>query len=74
MGITSDWSEALRMENPVRVHIISQNVAYTREQKQAVLLDNQAPAILNSDLLAIAELLRRRLEDTADPLTRVILA
>ena len=75
LGITTDWSDALRIGNPLRSDLVTQNMTFTREeQKKAGVVIKQAPAVLPSQLHTIVSPLRVRLQCTSDPCTRVVLA
>ena len=75
LGITTDWSDALRIGNPIRSDLVTQYMTFIREeQKKAGVAVKQAPAVLPSHLRTIASPLRARLQCTSDPYTRVVLA
>ena len=76
LGITTDWSDALWIGNPIRSDLVTQYMTFTREeQKKAGVAVKQAPAVLPSHLLhTIVSPLRARLQCTSDPYTRVVLA
>ena len=75
LGITTDWSDALRIGNPIRSDLVTQYMTFTREeQKKAGVAVKQAPAVLPSHLHTIVSPLRARLQCTSDPYTRVVLA
>ena len=75
LGITTDWSDALRTGNPIRSDLVTQYMTFTREeQKQSGVAAMQAPAVLPSPLHTIVSSLRARLQCTSDPYTRVALA
>ena len=75
LGITTDWSDALRIGNPIRSDLVTQYMTFTREaQKKAGVAVKQAPAVLPSHLHTIVSPLRSRLQCTSDPYTRVVLA
>ena len=72
---TADWSDALRIGNPIRSDLVTQYMTFTREeQKKAGVAVKQAPAVLPSHLHTIVSPLRARLQCTSDPYTRVVLA
>ena len=74
-GITTDWSDALRIGNPIRSDLVPQYMTFTREeQKKAGVAVKQAPAVLPSHSHNIVSPLRARLQCTSDPYTRVVLA
>ena len=75
LGITTDWSDALRIGNPIRSDLVTQYMTFTREeQKEAGVAVKQAPAVLPSHLHTIVSPLRAGLQCTSDPYTRVVLA
>ena len=75
LSITTDWSDALWMGNPIRSNLVTQYMTLTREeQKKAGVAVEQAPAVLPSHLHTIVSPLRARLKCTPDPYTRVVLA
>ena len=75
LGITTDWSDARRIGNPIRSDLVTQYMAFTpEEQKKAGVAVKQAPAVLPSHLHTIVSPLRARLQCTSDPNTRVVLA
>ena len=75
LGITTDWSDALRIGNPIRSDLVTQYMTFIREeQKKAGVAVKQAPAVLPSHLRTIASPWRARLQCTSDPYTRVVLA
>ena len=75
MGITNDWNSALRTGNPVRSDLVTQYMAFIREeQKKAGVEVSQAPAMLNSHLAAIIAHTTLRLRCTQDPYDRVVWA
>ena len=54
LGVTHDWNSALRTGNPVRSDLVTQYMAFIREeQKKAGVEVSQAPAMLHSHLTAI---------------------
>ena len=75
LGVTSAWSDTLRTGNPVRSDLVSQYMAFTREeQKKAGVAVKQAPALLNGHLRAIIVPMRTRMHCTTSALERVVLA
>ena len=75
LSITADWSDALRIGNPIRSDLITKYMMFTREeQKKAGVTVKQAPVVLLSHLHAIVSPLRVRLQCTSHPYTRVVLA
>ena len=75
MGTTHDWNSALRTGNPVRSDLVTQYMAFIREeQKKAGVEVAQAPAMLHSHLAAIIAHMTLRLRCTQDPYDRAVLA
>ena len=75
LGITTDWSDALRIGNPIRRDLDTQYIKFTREeQKKSGAAVKQTPAVLPSHLHTIVSPLRARLQCTFDPCIRVVLA
>ena len=75
LGITTDWSDALRIGNPIRSDLATQYMTFTREEyKKTGVAVKQAPAVLSSHLDTIVSPLRARLQCTSDSYTRVVLA
>lgn len=75
LGTTTVWNEALGNGNPFKSELVSQYMAFTREeQKKAGVLVKQAPALLQSHLSKITALLQAQLRRSTDPLIRVTLA
>ena len=75
LGISTDWSDTLRIGNPIRSDLVTQYMAFTREeQKKAGMAVKQAPAVLPSQLHTIVSTLRARLQCTPDPYTPEVLA
>ena len=73
MGITHDWNSALRTGNPVRSDLVTQYMAFIREeQKKAGVEVSQAPAMLHSHLAAIIAHMTLRLRCTQDPYDRAV--
>ena len=53
LGVTHVWSSTLRTGNPVRSGLVTQYMAFIREeQKKAGVEASQAPAMLHSHLTA----------------------
>ena len=74
LGITTDWSDALRIGNPIRSDLITRCMTFPREeQKKAGVAVKQAPAVLPSHLGTIVSPFRARLQSTSDPYTGVVL-
>ena len=75
LGITTDWSDALRAGNPIRSVLVTQYMTFTREeQKKAGVAVKQVPAVLPSHLHTIVSPLRARLQYTSNPYPGVVLA
>ena len=75
LGITTDWSDALRIGNPIRSDPVTQYMTFTREEKKkAGVAVKQALAVLPSNVHTIVSPLRARLQSISDPYTRVVLA
>ena len=75
LGVTHDWNSALRTGNPVRSDLVTQYTAFIREeQKKAEVEVSQAPAMLDSHLMAIIVHMALHIRCTQDPYDRVIFA
>ena len=76
LGVThDDWNSALRTGNPVRSDLVTQYMAFIREeQKKAGVEVSQAPAMLHSHLAAIIAHMTLRIRCTQDPYDRIVLA
>ena len=75
LDITTYWSNALRIGNPIRSDLVPQYMTFTREeQKKTGMAIKQAPAVLPSHLHTIVSPLRARLPCTSDLYTCVVLA
>ena len=75
LGITTDWSDALRIGNPISSDRVTQYMTFGPEkQKKAKVAVKKPPAVLPSHLHAIVSPLRARLQCISDPYTRVVLA
>ena len=75
LGITTDWSDALRIGNLIRSDLVTQYMTFIREeQKKAGVAVKQAPAVLPSHFHTIMSPLRVRLQCTSDSYTRVVFA
>ena len=73
LGISTDWSDALRIGNPIRSDQATQYMTFTREeQKKTGVAVKRAPAVLPSHLHTIVSPLRARLQCTSDRYTRVV--
>ena len=69
LGVTHDWNSALRTGNPVRSDLVTQYMAFTREeQKKAEVEVSQAPAMLHSHLTAIIAHMTLHIRCTQDPM------
>ncbi|CAM9646805.1 unnamed protein product, partial [Sphacelaria rigidula] len=75
LGTNSDWSDAVRVGNPVRSNLVAQYTMFTRdEQKKAGVRVKQAPIILHIHLLELITPLRSALQCTRDAKEQVLLA
>ena len=75
LGISPDWSDALRIGNPIRSDQVTQYLTFTREeQKKTGVAVKRAPAVLPSHLHTIVSPLRARLQCTSDRYTRIVVA
>ena len=75
LGVTHDRNSALRTGNPVRSDLVTQYMAFIREeQKKAGVEVSQAPTMLHSHLTAIIAHMTLRIRYTQDPYDRTILA
>ena len=74
-GVTHDWNGTLRTGNLVRSDLLTQYMAFVREeQKKAGVKVSQAPALLRSHLVAIIAHMAFRIRCTHDPYDRIVLA
>ena len=75
LGETHDWNSTLRTGNPVRSDLVTQYMAFIREeQKKAGVEVSQAPAMLHSHLAAIFAHMTLHIRCTQDPYDRVVFA
>ena len=75
LGIPTDWSDALRIGNPIRSDLVTQYMTLRREeQKKAGVAVKQASAVVPRHLHTIVSPLRTRLQCASDLYTRVVLA
>ena len=75
LGVTHDWNSALRTGNSVRSDLVTQYMAFIREeQKEAGVEVSQAPAMLHSHLAAIIAHMTLCLRCTQDLYDRAVLA
>ena len=75
LGVTHDWNSALRTGNPVRSDLVTQYIAFIREeQKKAGVEVSQAHAMLHSHLTAIIAHMTLRIRCTENPYDRIVLA
>ena len=75
LRVTHDWNSALRTGNPVRSDLVTQYMAFVREEeKKAGVEVTQAPALLHSHLTAIVAHMTLRIRCTQDPYDRIVLA
>ena len=62
LGITTDWSHALRIGNSIRRDLDTHYITFTRKQKKAGVAVRQASTVLPSYLHVIVSPLRARLQ------------
>ena len=75
LGVTHDWNSALKTSKPTRRDLVTQYMAFVREeQKKAGVEVSQAPALLHSHLAAIIAHMTLRIRCTQDPYDRVAFA
>ena len=75
LGVTHDWNSALRTGNPVRSDLVTQYMAFIREeQKKAGVEVSQVPAMLHSYLAAIIAHMTLRIRCTQGLYVRIVLA
>ena len=75
LGVIHGWNRALRTGNPVRSDLVTQFMAFIREeQKKAGVEVSQAPAMLHSHLTAIIAQMTLRIRCTQDPYDRIVFA
>ena len=75
LGVTHDWNSALSTGNPVRSDLVTQYIAFVREeQKKAGVEVSQAHAMLHSHLTAIIAHMALRIRCTQEPYDRIVLA
>ena len=75
LGVTHDWNCALRTGNPIRSDLVTQHIAFMREeQKNAGVEVSQAHTMLHSHLTAIIAHKTLRIQCTQDPYDRIVLA
>ena len=75
LGVTHDWNSALRTGNPVRSDLVTQCMAFIREeQKKTGVEVSQATAMLHGHLAAIIAHMPLHLRCTQDPYDRAVLA
>ena len=73
LGVTHDWNSVMRTGNPVRSDLVTQCMAFIREeQKKAGVEVSQAPAMLHSHLTAIIAHMALRIRCTQDPYDRIV--
>ena len=73
LGVTDNWNGTLRTDNPVRSNLVTQYMAFVREeQKKAGVEVSQAPALLHSHLAAIIAHMTLRKRSTQDPYDRIL--
>ena len=75
LGVPHDWNSTLRTGDLVRSDLVTQYMAFIREeQKKAGVEVSQAPAMLHSHLTAIIAHMTLRIRNTQDPYDRIVLA
>ena len=75
LGVTHGWNSALRTGNPVRSDLVTQYMAFIREeQKKAGFEASQAYATFHSHLTAIIAHMTLRIRCTQDLYDRIVLA
>ena len=74
LGATHDWNGTLKTGNPVRSNLVTQYMAFIREQKKPGVEASQAPAMLHSHLTAIIAHMTPHIRCTQDPYDRVVFA
>ena len=75
LGVAHDWNSALRTGNPVGSDLVTQYMAFIREEeKKAGVEVSQAPAMLHSHLTAIIAHMIFHIRCTQDPYDRVVIA
>ena len=75
LGVTHDWNSALRTGNPVRSDLVTQYMAFLREEQKKVGVEvSQAHAMLDSHLTVIIAYMTLRIRCTQDPYDRIVLA
>ena len=75
LGVTHDWNSALRTGNPVRSDLVTQYMAFIREeQKKAGVEVSQAHAMFHSHLTAIIAHMTLRIRCTQGPYDRKVFA
>ena len=74
-GVTHDWNSALRTGNPVRSDLVTQYMAFIRDEQNKVGVEvSRAPAMLHSHLTAIIAHMILRIRCTQDPYDRITFA
>ena len=75
LGVTHDWNSALRMGNPARSDLVTQYMAFIREEQEKAGVEvSQAHALLHSHLTVIIAYMTLRIRCTQDPYDRIVLA
>ena len=72
LGVTHDWNSTLRTGNPVRSDLVTQYMAFIREEQKKA--GSQAPAMLHSYLTATIAHVTPHIRCTQDPYDRVVFA
>ena len=73
--MTYDWNGTLKADNPVRSDLVTQHMAFVREeQKKTGFEVSQGPALLHSNLATIIAHMTLRIRcRTHDPYYRIVL-
>ena len=75
LGVTHDWNGTLRTGNPVRSDLVTQYMAFIREeQKKAGVEASQAPVMLHSHLTASIVHMTPHIRCTQDSYDKVVFA
>ena len=75
LEITHDWNGTLRMGKPVRSDLVTQYVAFVREEGEKAEVEvSQAPALLHSHLATIIAHMTLRIRCTHYPYDKIFLA
>ena len=75
LEVTHDWKGTLRTDNPVRNDLVTQYMAFVREEEQKAGVEvSQASALLHSHLTTIIVHMTLCIRCTHDPYDRIVLA